>query len=183
MGEVGLTYGTVTLVAAGGVKPYKWSISSGALPGGVALSSKGIASGKPTAPGTFSFVVRVDDAAGAAAGVPTSIFVFRQIAFTRSTASCLGTYQTGCTTTLDYIGGASTSSPKINFTLSAGAPPLPAGSTITAKSGIVTVSVAIPACSYPQTTLTLILVDPKCGVGYLCSSSPAKVDINLSSGC
>jgi hypothetical protein len=183
IGEVGLNYGTVTLVAAGGVKPYKWSISAGALPGGVVLSSKGIATGKPTGPGTFSFVVRVDDAAGGAAGVPTSIFVFRQIAFTKATASCLGTYLTGCTTTLDYVGGASTTSPKVNFTLSAGAPPLPAGSTITAKGGVVTVSVAIPACSYPLAVLTLILVDPKCSAGYLCSSSPAKVDVNLSSGC
>lgn len=183
IGEVGVTYGTVTLVAAGGVKPYKWSISSGALPAGVTLSSKGSATGKPTAAGTFSFVVRVDDSVGAAAGVPTSIFVFRQIAFTTSTASCSGTYQTGCTTKLKYIGGASSASPKINATLSSGAPPLPAGSTITAKAGIVTVLIAIPACSYPLAVLTLVLVDPKCGAGFLCSSSPAKVDINLSSGC
>ena len=183
IGEVGVTYGTVAMVAAGGVKPYKWSISSGALPAGVTLSSKGSATGKPTAAGTFKFVVRVDDAAGAAAGVPTSILVFRQIAFTKSTASCSGTYLTGCTTTLKYIGGASSASPKINFTLSSGAPPLPAGSTITAKAGVVTVSVAIPVCSYPLAVLTLVLVDPKCGAGYLCSSSPAKVDINLASGC
>src|SRR5712691_3022882 len=88
IGEVGVTYGAVTLVAAGGVKPYKWSVSSGALPTGIALSSAGSATGKPTAPGTFSFVVRVDDSAGAAAGVPTSVFIFRQIAFTTATASC-----------------------------------------------------------------------------------------------
>jgi len=55
MGEVGLAYGTVTAGAAGGVKPYKWSISSGALPPGLALSKAGgSTTGKPTAPGTFS---------------------------------------------------------------------------------------------------------------------------------
>src|SRR5712692_4102307 len=32
VGEVGITYAAVTLVAAGGVKPYKWSLEGGALP-------------------------------------------------------------------------------------------------------------------------------------------------------
>ena len=41
MGEVGVTYSTVALGAAGGVKPYKWSISEGALPPGLLLSSGG----------------------------------------------------------------------------------------------------------------------------------------------
>ena len=46
MGEVGLAYATVVLGAAGGVKPYKWKISSGALPPGLALSSDGKITGK-----------------------------------------------------------------------------------------------------------------------------------------
>jgi len=187
MGEVGLNYGTVTLVAAGGVKPYKWSISSGALPGGVTLSSKGIATGKPTAPGTFSFVVRVDDAAGGAAGVPTSIFVFRQIAFTTASTTCTGSVQSGCTVSLNYSGGASSATPKLKFTLSSANAPLPTGSTFTAKSGTVTVSIAGPQCQYLNgfsAIATLVLTDQSpCTTGFKCSSSPATVRITLTNSC
>jgi hypothetical protein len=182
MGEVGLTYGAVTLVAAGGVKPYKWSVSSGALPGGVTLSSKGSATGKPTAAGTFRFVVRVDDSAGAAAGVPTSIFVFRQIAFSRTSAKCSDT-GSGCITTLPYTGGASNATPKIVVTLRAGDPPLPPGSTITAKAGVVTVSIA-DQCDAFSIVATLVLVDASpCNVNYRCSSAPATVAITKTFSC
>jgi Putative Ig domain len=54
----------VTLVATGGTKPYAWSIISGNLPSGLALSSAGVISGTPTASGTFDFTVRATDSAG-----------------------------------------------------------------------------------------------------------------------
>jgi hypothetical protein len=187
MGEVGLTYGAVTLVAAGGVKPYKWSVSSGALPGGVTLSSKGSATGKPTAAGTFRFVVRVDDSAGAAAGVPSSIFVFRQIAFAITKATCVGSVQSGCIKTLNYSGGASGATPKLKVTLSSANAPLPAGSTFTVKAGVVTVSIAGPQCQYLNgfdAIVTLVLVDQSpCSAGYICSSIPATVHITLTNAC
>ncbi|MHC1763940.1 MAG: choice-of-anchor D domain-containing protein [Verrucomicrobiia bacterium] len=47
------------LVASGGTEPYTWSVSSGALPAGLALSSLGILSGTPTAAGDGAFSVRV----------------------------------------------------------------------------------------------------------------------------
>jgi hypothetical protein len=183
MGEVGLTYGTVTAGASGGVKPYKWSISSGALPPGLALSSGGSTTGKPTTAGTFSFVIRVDDSAGSAAGVSRSIFVFRRIYFTTTSAKCSGTYATGCKTTLSYTGGASSATPKLKVTLNAGDPPLPTGSTVTAKSGVVTVNIA-PQCNSYSAVMTIVLVDQSpCTVGYICSSAPASVAITLTSAC
>jgi large repetitive protein len=187
MGEVGLTYGTVTLVAAGGVKPYKWSISSGALPAGITLSSKGMATGKPTAAGTFSFVVRVDDAAGAAAGVPTSIFVFHQIVWTTATASCSDTSNSPvCTTpTLKYTGGAS-KSPKVSITPSSGYPALPSGSTFTAKSGVVTFNIPGPVCGAADynSILNVVLTDQSpCGAGFNCSSGKLSLTIHLSNNC
>jgi hypothetical protein len=183
MGEVGLAYATVTLGAAGGVKPYKWSISSGALPPGVALSSTGKVTGNPTATGNYSFVVRVDDASKDAAGVPRTIFVFRQIYFTLARATCSGTYATGCKTTLTYKGGASSATPTLKVSLNAGDPPLPKGSTVTAKSGVVTVNIA-PQCNSYSATMKLVLVDPSpCSVGYICSSAPASVAISLTSAC
>ena len=61
-GTVGVTYDQA-LAATGGVRPYSWTISSGNLPPGIALSSAGVLSGTPTADGSFSFTVRVADAA------------------------------------------------------------------------------------------------------------------------
>ncbi len=184
MGEVGLTYGTVIAGAAGGVKPYKWSISSGSLPPGVTVSSGGSTTGKPTAAGNYSFVIRVDDSAGAAAGVSRTIFVFRQIYFTSTRVACSGTDNTGCTATLPYKGGASSATPKLNYRLNSGDPPLPAGSSVTLKAGAVTVYIP-PKCnaSY-NAVLTLVLVDPSpCSVGYICSSAPASVPITIVITC
>ena len=47
--------------ATGGVPPYFWSISSGALPAGLTLSQSGTLQGTPTASGPFSFTVEVQD--------------------------------------------------------------------------------------------------------------------------
>ena len=61
---VGSAY-SQTFVAIGGTSPYTWSISAGAPPPGLALSAAGVLSGTPTQAGTFSFTVRVADAANA----------------------------------------------------------------------------------------------------------------------
>ncbi len=52
-----------TLVAAGGVAPYAWTIASGSLAAGLNISANGTISGTPSSPGTSVFVVRVTDSA------------------------------------------------------------------------------------------------------------------------
>ena len=65
-GQVGNTYST-TLAASGGSTPYSWSITSGALPGGLTLSaSSGTISGVPTTSGTFTFAIQVNDSSSPA---------------------------------------------------------------------------------------------------------------------
>jgi N-acetylneuraminic acid mutarotase len=59
-GVVGAGY-TATLNAYGGSGNYTWSLNSGALPTGLSLGVGGVISGTPTTPGTFHFIVRVDD--------------------------------------------------------------------------------------------------------------------------
>ena len=73
-GAVGKSY-TATLAATGGTTPYKWSVASGALPTGLTLSTAGKISGKPTAPGSFTFSVQVKDAASATSVVAYDLVV------------------------------------------------------------------------------------------------------------
>jgi hypothetical protein len=60
-GSVGMPY-SLTLMASGGTTPYAWSLASGALPQGIALTADGKISGTPTAAGTSAFTIQVSDA-------------------------------------------------------------------------------------------------------------------------
>jgi len=60
-GQVNVAY-SQTLAATGGLAPYTWSISGGALPAGLTLNAAtGVISGTPTAQGTSNFTVKVTD--------------------------------------------------------------------------------------------------------------------------
>ena len=60
---VGFTY-TSQLAVTNGKEPFAWTLTSGVLPTGIALSGSGLLSGAPTLPGTFQFSVRVTDTLG-----------------------------------------------------------------------------------------------------------------------
>jgi hypothetical protein len=75
-GTKGVAYPSTQIVASGGITPYTWSITSGALPGGLSLnSSSGVISGTPSATGTNVFVVTVNDAAGSTASAQLSLTI------------------------------------------------------------------------------------------------------------
>ncbi len=60
-GQVNLAY-SQTLAATGGLTPYSWSVSTGALPAGLTLNAAtGVISGTPSAIGTSNFTVKVTD--------------------------------------------------------------------------------------------------------------------------
>lgn len=75
-GTVGQSYCCGNLFADGGVPGYTWTLRSGALPPGLALTaSPGRITGTPTTAGTFTFVVRATDTKGAFAERTFSITV------------------------------------------------------------------------------------------------------------
>jgi hypothetical protein len=64
-GVVSTSYQNAVLQATGGVQPYTWSISAGALPAWALLNaSTGAITGTPTATGTTNFTVKVTDSSG-----------------------------------------------------------------------------------------------------------------------
>ncbi len=63
-GTVAAAY-TQTITASGGVAPYGFAVTAGALPAGVTLTPGGTLSGTPTAGGTFNFTISATDSSGA----------------------------------------------------------------------------------------------------------------------
>ena len=61
-GSAGTPY-SQALTASGGIAPYTFALSDGALPGGLNLSTGGALTGTPTTAGTFTFSVRARDSA------------------------------------------------------------------------------------------------------------------------
>ncbi|HEU4391504.1 MAG TPA: Ig domain-containing protein [Blastocatellia bacterium] len=60
-GSIGTSY-SKSLSASGGLKPYNYSLLTGALPPGLTLASTGLISGTPTTAGSYNFTARVRDA-------------------------------------------------------------------------------------------------------------------------
>ncbi|MBK5570336.1 putative Ig domain-containing protein [Ensifer sp. SSB1] len=65
-GTVGVAYTDTSISASGGVGMFTYSVTSGALPGGLALdAASGTISGRPAGDGDFQFTVTATDANGA----------------------------------------------------------------------------------------------------------------------
>jgi hypothetical protein len=64
-----------TLHAEFGTPPYTWSMASGSLPSGIALSTSGVLLGTPQETGSFSFAASLVDTAGGTAAASLSLEV------------------------------------------------------------------------------------------------------------
>jgi len=73
-GTQGVSY-SQPLNANGGIPPYTWTVSGGALPPGLNLSSSGIASGFPSTTGNFTFTAQAMDAGGSTASGAISLTI------------------------------------------------------------------------------------------------------------
>ncbi len=73
-GTVGTSY-SASVAATGGVGTLTYSVTGGALPTGLTLSSAGVISGKPTTAGTSSFTITASDAYGDSASTTSPLSV------------------------------------------------------------------------------------------------------------
>ncbi len=163
-GTAGVSY-TQTLAAAGGAGGNTWSLASGTLPQGLALSGTGSISGTPTAPGTGSFTVKVTDSSGVNATKPLSITVNPAPLSITTSAVANGTVGIAYSQTLAASGGSGGNT----WSLSSGS--LPQGLTLSgagtisgtpAASGAATFTVQVTDNSGTSATrlLSMIVVPP-----------------------
>ena len=134
-GTVGVAY-SAPLTASGGVPPYSsWTVSSGALPNGLTLSSvSGVISGTPTTTtgSPFSFSVTVKDTFGNTSPAQAlSMTIVNPLAISTTTLPN-GTMGSVYSAPLAATGGIP---PYSNWTVSSGV--LPDGLTLNSSSGVI----------------------------------------------
>ncbi|MGD0732186.1 MAG: putative Ig domain-containing protein, partial [Terracidiphilus sp.] len=154
-GQVGTAY-SVQLSASGGISPYTWTITSGALPSCLSMTSGGLITGTPTAScsGTFTITFQVTDS-----GTPTSLSATLQLTLVIAAAPPItftgnmpatGTFGTAYTGSAAATGGAGT--------LTYSATGLPAWLTLNTATGAVTGTPAT-AAAVGKFTFTVTATD------------------------
>jgi hypothetical protein len=120
------------LNAAGGKPPYTWSVTAGALPGGLGLAAAtGIISGTPNATGSFSFTVTATDADSHTASKPFSITV----AAPPLSVAAIPALETLMGLSFNYQLSASGGTSPYTWSAASGA--LPPGLTLNATGGLI----------------------------------------------
>ena len=148
-GQVGATY-SITLAATGGATPYRWSLSAGALPSGLTLSSAGVLSGTPAAAGTFSFTVTITDAGTQTASALLQITVASAPLMITTSVLPNGEINAAYVATLSATGGRA----PYTWSLTTGA--LPTGLTLDSSTGAIS---GTPSQAVTNTPLTFKVAD------------------------
>lgn len=165
--EVGTPF-SLQLSATGGVPPYTWAVTGGALPSGVTLNaSSGLISGSPTTGGNFNVTVQVTDAQPRSVSRQLLIAVANPPLRVASSSLPVAVMGSAYAQNLSGAGGA----PPYTWSVTSGA--LPAGLSLNASTGAITgaptvsgrfaftVSVRDQAGSTAAKALELLVIGPE----------------------
>ncbi len=129
-GTVGASY-SQTLAAMGGTAPYLWSIATGTLPAGLALTgTTGTISGTPTSAGTSTMTFQVSDVHSMTNTKVLSLTIYGPVSITTGTLAT-GTTGTSYSQRLSATGG------KTPYTWSISAGSLPSGLLLNNSTGVI----------------------------------------------
>ena len=119
-GQLGTAY-SLTFVGAGPPPAYTWTLDSGSLPTGLALSTAGVLSGTPTALGSYSFTIRFTATNSTTVAKAFTMSVVNPLTISSTSPLTSGTAGTAYSQTLAATGGTSV------YTWSVSAGTLPTG--------------------------------------------------------
>ena len=129
----GAAYNT-PLSAGGGASPYTYAVTSGALAGGMTLSSGGALSGTPTAVGTFNFMVSAKDSDNFTGSQAYTLTVSAPTLTLSPQSGTTITWTTETPFTQAFTAGGGTSPYTYALTVNAGT--LPTGLSMNALTGV-----------------------------------------------
>ena len=162
MATVGTAY-SYSIPASGGTPPYVWSMSSGTLPVGLTLSSRGVISGTPTTAATTSFTVAIKDSSATPLTATANFSLTVQTGLSVTSLSPpAGTVGVAYSTTLAATGGVtpyawSVASGNLPAGLSLSSAGVISGTPTTSGSSTFTVQVA-DSESTPQTAIAQLVI-------------------------
>ncbi|GAB2511943.1 putative Ig domain-containing protein [Lysobacter humi (ex Lee et al. 2017)] len=160
-GSAGVAY-SQSLAASGGIAPYTFTISAGALPNGIALASSGALSGTPTQAGTFNATVTATDANGQTGTRAYTLQIAAPVLALSPATLPQGTRTVAYSQALSATGGTA----PYTYAVTAGA--LPAGLTLSTTGTLSGTTTAIGTFN-----VTITATDSSTGTGAPFSTSRA----------
>jgi hypothetical protein len=194
-----------TFTQSGAIGTATFSLASGTLPPGLTLSSSGVLSGTPSAPGTFPITVKVTDSNGCTGTGPTYTLVIAcQTITVTNPSSNTGTFNVPLSGSFTFTqSGVGTHTPAV-FSINSGS--LPSGVTLTSsgvltgtptQTGVFTITVKVTdanGCSGIGSSYTLTVApnlttksyvdvgNTQLDGGLAAPATPAVIAVALSSG-
>lgn len=122
--------------ASGGIGPYSYALTSGALPAGVSFTSAGLLSGTPTAPGNYSIAITATDTGSSGLGAPFAVTSNYTLAVTAPTIVITPATLPGVTAGTAYSQTLSASGAVAPYSYALSAGSLPPGISLSSAGAV-----------------------------------------------